>query len=206
MAHVGLHAVGAFADRLGLGDALSEVVRWKGRGVPVHDRGKVLVQSVVDARQWRRVVFGHRGASRRSGLFGSVPSDTIVARTFAEISEGDPTRVASAVAGVRARVWSRSYATPGTGEVLLDIAATLIEVHSENRDQAAPTFKCGYRFHSLLCFADATGETLAGLLRAGNAGANTVADHLRVGPGDRAAPRADRPGPPCGRRPGPGRT
>jgi hypothetical protein len=32
----------------------------------------------------------------------------------------------------------------------------------------------------MFCFADATGETLAGVLRPGNAGANTVADHVTV--------------------------
>jgi len=32
----------------------------------------------------------------------------------------------------------------------------------------------------MFCFADATGETLSALLRPGNAGANTVADHLIV--------------------------
>lgn len=32
----------------------------------------------------------------------------------------------------------------------------------------------------MFCFADATGETLASVLRAGNAGANDIADHLTV--------------------------
>jgi hypothetical protein len=32
----------------------------------------------------------------------------------------------------------------------------------------------------MLCFADATGEALAGILRPGNAGANTAADHVSV--------------------------
>ena len=32
----------------------------------------------------------------------------------------------------------------------------------------------------LLCFADATGEALSAMLRPGNAGANTVTDHLDV--------------------------
>ena len=32
----------------------------------------------------------------------------------------------------------------------------------------------------MFCFADATGEALSGLLRPGNAGANTVADHVSV--------------------------
>lgn len=44
VAHVGLHALGAFADRLGLGDVLSSAIPWRGGGLPVHDRGKVLVQ------------------------------------------------------------------------------------------------------------------------------------------------------------------
>jgi hypothetical protein len=32
----------------------------------------------------------------------------------------------------------------------------------------------------LLCFLDATGEALAGILRPGNAGSNTAADHITV--------------------------
>ena len=40
--------------------------------------------------------------------------------------------------------------------------------------------KGGFGFHPLFCFADATGETLSALLRPGNAGSNTVADHICV--------------------------
>ena len=42
VAHVGLNALGSFADRLGLGDALSASIPWRGAGVPLHDRGMVL--------------------------------------------------------------------------------------------------------------------------------------------------------------------
>lgn len=43
VAHVGLHALGCFAHRLGLGEALSEAVVAGGdQRVLVHDRGKVL--------------------------------------------------------------------------------------------------------------------------------------------------------------------
>ncbi len=76
----------------------------------------------------------------------------------------------------RSQVWSRSSATVGTDPVLLDIDTSLVEIHSENKEQTAPTFKGGFSFHPLFCFADATGETLATLLRPGNAGSNTVAD------------------------------
>lgn len=43
--HVGLHALGMFADRLGVGEALSQAVGWSGSGTPVHDRGRVLTQA-----------------------------------------------------------------------------------------------------------------------------------------------------------------
>ncbi len=56
----------------------------------------------------------------------------------------------------------------------------LVEVHSEGKEGAAATFKGGFGFHPMFCVADATGETLAGVLRPGNDGANTVADHVAV--------------------------
>jgi hypothetical protein len=46
-AHVGLHAIGCFANRLGLGSALSWAVPVLGERLPVHDRGKVLVQAAL---------------------------------------------------------------------------------------------------------------------------------------------------------------
>lgn len=41
-------------------------------------------------------------------------------------------------------------------------------------------FKGGYGFHPLLCYLDESSEALAGILRPGNAGANTAADHIAV--------------------------
>jgi len=64
--------------------------------------------------------------------------------------------------------------------VVLDIDGSLHEVHSENKAEAAATYKGGYGFHPIYCFADATGETLAVTLRPGNAGANNIADHVAV--------------------------
>ncbi|ETZ96720.1 putative transposase, partial [Mycobacterium kansasii 732] len=61
--------------------------------------------------------------------------------------------------------------------------ATLVTAHSE-KEKAAPTFKRGFGFHPLCAFVDhgsaGTGESLAILLRAGNAGSNTAADHKTV--------------------------
>ncbi|CAN5800306.1 hypothetical protein BH24ACT5_BH24ACT5_23360 [soil metagenome] len=48
------------------------------------------------------------------------------------------------------------------------------------KEETAAHYKGGFGFHPIYCFADATGETLAELLRPGNAGANTIVDHVSV--------------------------
>ena len=62
---------------------------------------------------------------------------------------------------------------------VLDIDATIVLAHSE-KQAAAPTWKHTFGYHPLLCFLDATGEALAAMLRPGNAGSNTAADHITV--------------------------
>ena len=62
---------------------------------------------------------------------------------------------------------------------VLDIDATIVLSHSE-KEAAAATWKGTFGYHPLLCFLDATGEALAGMLRSGNAGSNTAADHITV--------------------------
>jgi hypothetical protein len=67
--------------------------------------------------------------------------------------------------------------------LIIDDDATLVTAHSD-KEQAAPTFKRGFGFHPIWTFADhgqdGTGEPLAVLLRPGNAGSNTAADHIAV--------------------------
>jgi hypothetical protein len=84
--------------------------------------------------------------------------------------------------------------------VIVDVDATLVTAHSDN-EKAAPTFKRGYGFHPLCAFVDhgaeGTGEPLSILLRPGNAGSNTAADHISDS-GSRASesPRSDLPSEP----------
>jgi hypothetical protein len=65
----------------------------------------------------------------------------------------------------------------------IDIDATITVAHSEKQNAAA-TWKRTYGFHPLLAYLDrpevSGGEALAGLLRPGNAGSNTAADHIAV--------------------------
>ena len=113
-------------------------------------------------------------------LFTDVCSDTTVYRTFTDTLNPDAVaRSCDAIAKVRSDVWSRLRVVTGDGPVMLDLDASLVEIHSDNKQGAAPHFKGGYGFHPLFCFADATGEALAGELRPGNVTANDVADLLR---------------------------
>lgn len=79
----------------------------------------------------------------------------------------------------------RAGAAPTPAQWLhIDIDATLVLDHSDNKEQAAPTWKKSFGLHPLLAFLDrpeiAGGEALAGLLRTGRAGSNTAADHITV--------------------------
>lgn len=65
-------------------------------------------------------------------------------------------------------------------QVVLDVDASLVEIHSEHKEGATSHYKGGFGFHPMLCFLDATGEALAGMLRPGNAAANSGADQLAV--------------------------
>jgi hypothetical protein len=115
-------------------------------------------------------------------LFGDVCSDTTLYRTFTETLDASTVaRTRGAMAEIRSDVWDRIPGLSGGDEpVIVDLDASLVEIHSENKDGAAPHFKGGYGFHPMLCFADATGEALAGELRPGNATANDAADLLGI--------------------------
>ena len=45
--HVGLHALGEFADRLGLAEALSAAIPWTGERAPGHAHGKEFTQMML---------------------------------------------------------------------------------------------------------------------------------------------------------------
>jgi hypothetical protein len=84
----------------------------------------------------------------------------------------------------RAAAWAAGAAPPADRPLYIDIDATLVIDHSDNKAEAAPTWKKSFGHHPLLAFLDrpeiAGGTALAGLLRKGNAGSNTAADHITV--------------------------
>lgn len=151
-----------------------------GERFPLHDRGKVLTEAMLMLAGGGEACSDIEHLRAQGTLFGSVPSDSTLYRTFRQIGPATLVGLWEAMAQVRAQVWRRSATTTGTATVVLDIDASLHQIHSENKEEAAPNYKGGYGFHPMYCFAAATGETLGVLLRPGNAGANAIADHVTV--------------------------
>jgi Transposase DDE domain group 1 len=122
-------------------------------------------------------------------LFGAAASDPVVSRLVARLA-GDLPRALKAIRAARAAARQRAWelagdAAPGAdgGLVTVDIDATIVTSCSE-KEQAMPTWKKTYGHHPLAVFADhgpgGSGEPLAIMLRAGNAGSNTAADHIEA--------------------------
>ena len=179
-AHVGLHCLGRFADRLGLADLLSARIPVMTERLPVHDRGKVVVQAMLMMAGGGEACSDIERLRAQPALFGAVPSDSTLYRTFFQLNPTTVTGLWEAMTQARTQVWSRAAATTGPAAVVLDIDASLHQIHSENKELTGPTYKGGFGFHPVYCFADATGETLAVRLRPGNAGANNVVDLVGV--------------------------
>lgn len=180
VAHAGLHALGRFADRIGLGAAMSAAVPWTGERAPLHDRGKVLTHAALMLAAGGEACTDIEFLACQSRLFGDVCSDTTLYRTVRAITPTVLDDLRTRTATVRAGMWRRMHATTGTGTVVLDIDASLVQIHSENKAGTGPSYKGGYGFHPMFCFADGTGEALSAVLRPGNAGSNTISDHLLV--------------------------
>jgi len=83
-AHVGLHALGALADQLGLGASLSLRVSQRGERAPLHDRGKVLTHLALVLAGGGESCADIEHLRSQQELFGSVPSDSTVYRTLHE--------------------------------------------------------------------------------------------------------------------------
>ena len=88
----------------------------------------------------------------------------------------------AARATARARVWEAGAGPALQGWLPIDVDASLVVDHSDNKVGAASTWKKTFGYHPLLAFLDrpeiAGGEALAGMLRNGNAGSNTASDHI----------------------------
>jgi hypothetical protein len=180
-----VHASGLDA---GMSEALSP---WR-KPLAVHDPGKVVLDLALTLALGGDCLADIALLRAEPGVYGPVASDPTVSRTVDALAADAPaalTAINSARAGARAAVWALAgehapdSAVDAAAPLVIDIDATLVTSHSE-KESAAPTFKRGFGHHPLCSFVDhgpeGSGEPLSVLLRAGNAGSNTAADHITV--------------------------
>jgi hypothetical protein len=176
VAHVGARLLCDLADDVGLTDELSVAMAPTKKRRRGHDRGEVLCDLAVALADGAMSITDIRVLSDQPSLFGEVASAPTVWRSLEAIDEETLERIAAARAAARKRAWAEGM---DPGFYVIDIDGTLVDAHSE-KEEAAPNFKHGFGFYPLMAYLDATGESLAGLLRPGNAGSGTASDHVKV--------------------------
>ena len=189
--HAGAILLRKAADQAGLTGWLGAALKRAGKS-PVFGRGAALVSMAVAIALGATSMSDIAVLAHLSPVLGDAPSGPTIRRAL-DLAGGTAMlgRIAKARAKARAHVWKLIEATPQgfpwlviagktlTGWVVIDMDGTLVTAHSD-KEGAAPTWKKGYGFHPLAAWCMNTRESLAMLLRPGNAGSNTFTDHKEV--------------------------
>jgi hypothetical protein len=197
VSHAGTVLLAELADRIGLTAALGEATDGLRERRGGHDPGRVLVDVAVAIADGAVTISDVQALADQQGLHGpagSVASTSTIWRVLsgAANTAGMLAAIRQARAQARDRAWlARGELTgaelPGSRaagrtlgqQVVIDLDATLVTAHSD-KEGAKGNFKGGFGHHPLGAWLDNTNEALAAVLRPGNAGSNTAADHLLV--------------------------
>ncbi|WP_224389126.1 IS1380 family transposase [Pseudonocardia sp. ICBG1293] len=195
VSHVGSRLLADVADHTTLTGELSQALDVLRRPGTRHDPGRVLVDLAVAVADGATTISEIDVLRDQGALFGAVASDSTCWRLLDRLDDTTLTAVAAARARAREVVWEvvwdqhaerhgRAFPAAAVAGrerdvLVIDLDASIVICHSE-KEQAAPTFKRTFGYHPLMAFCDNTCEFLAGMLRRGNAGANTAADHITV--------------------------
>jgi hypothetical protein len=190
VSHAGSAVLRLLADNTGLTGALSKALRRRGF-TPVHDRGRVLVDTAVCIADGGRVLSDLAALRDQGELYGPVASDPTLWRALEEIGADQRAWIATARAKIRRQVWAlieaRHGGIPASQVADVDLGPTVvirmdatIQIAHSDKEQATGTFKGTYGHHPLTAWCDNTGESLTFLLRPGRAGSNTASDHITV--------------------------
>ncbi|WP_406282500.1 IS1380 family transposase [Streptomyces sp. NBC_00209] len=172
--------------KVGLGTAISAALAPWRKDRAVHDPGKTVLDVALAVALGGDCLADVGMLRAEPAVFGPVASDPTVSRLVDTLAAAGPkalTAIRSARAEVRKHVWKLAGASSPdtTGQVIVDLDGVLVLAHSDKQDATA-TWKKTYGHHPLMGFVDhgsgGTGEPVAALLRPGNAGSNTAADHI----------------------------
>jgi Transposase DDE domain group 1 len=169
----------------GLSDGLP---RWRSPRA-VHDPGKIVAGLAAAVALGGDCLADIAVLREQPDLAGPAASDPVVSRLVSSLARDLP-RALKAIRGARSAARERAWAlagdaAPGTdgGLVIIDLDATIVIAHPD-KEQAAPTWKKTFGHHPMTAWADhgaaGNGEPLAIVLRPGNAGSDTAADHIEA--------------------------
>ena len=197
VSHAGSRLIADLADQTTLTAQLSAAFAHRPAPQTAHDPGRVLTDVAVMLADGGECISDIATLADQSAVFGPVASDSTCWRLLNAITSADLEEIAQARAGARAVAWAQraeqsGHALPASlvagmplldGEgrpvLVIDDDATIVVTHSE-KERTAATFKHSYGYHPVLAFCDNSNEALAGILRPGNAGSNTAADHIAL--------------------------
>jgi hypothetical protein len=183
VSHAGSELLRELATETGLVAAWDQALIDTYKNAPLHRPGQVLADLAVTIADGGAHIAALGALRDQPGLFGPVASPATAWRALDRVSGAHLGLLRGGRASARASAWAAGAGPCLEEELHLDIDSTIVIAHSEKED-AAPTWKHTFGFHPLLCYLDrpeiASGEALAGLLRAGNAGSNTAADHIEL--------------------------
>lgn len=188
--HAGARLLADLAGVTGLEEGFGAALAGSRQRDGGHDPGRVAVDVAVMLADGGQAITDLAVLRDQPELFGPVASDPTAWRVLAAVDDQALARLRAARAAAREVAWAQAAetrdglpASAAAGQpipgLVLDIDASIVVCHSE-KQSAAATWKHTFGYHPLLCFLDATGEALAGLLRPGNAGSNTTTDHITV--------------------------
>jgi hypothetical protein len=152
----------------------------------VHDPGKILLDVALAVALGGDCLADVGMLRAEPAVFGPVTSDPTVSRLIDTLAAGGR-RTLNAIRSARSQVRQHGWKLAGqaapdaTGSVTVDLDGVLVIADSDKEDTTA-SWKKTFGHHPLTGFVDhgtgGSGEPVAGLLRPGNAGSNTAADHI----------------------------
>ena len=186
VSHAGVGMLREVAELTGLSAQVTAVLADTYRGPWIYAPGAVFADLAVAVADGADCIDGvGQACGDREHVFGPAASTTTMWRLVdARVDAAHLPGIRAARTQARARAWAAGAAPAPGGWLHLDVDATITIDHSDDKEESAPTWKKTFGHHPLLVFLDrpeiAGGEALTGLLRPGNAGSNTAADHVTV--------------------------
>jgi hypothetical protein len=186
VSHAGMSMLRELADRTGLSAQVTAALADTYRGPWVYAPGDVFADLAAAVADGADCIDGvGQLCGDREHAFGAKASTSTMWRLVDErIDAAHLPGIWAARAAARTMMWEAGAGPALQGWLSIDVDASLVLDHSDNKTGAASTWKKTFGYHPLLAFVDrpeiSGGEALAGMLRNGNTGSNTASDHIIV--------------------------